>query len=660
MEIFKDIIHRCGKDLGKIVCEMVATRDKEVSQNLPLLPLELKPLSQRVDKTEFSLVVSGEVNRGKSTFINAIIGADILPTFDKETTSQVFKIKNSDIESYSVVYGNGDRKYIKREDLVLYGTQLDSLTVNIEGSENPRILFIEVCYPIKNLPAGVTIVDTPGIGSTFKEHTEIAKGFMQEADAIIYLCSAKHPMVKVDIDFITKSIVPLPTSPNVLFVMSKADQADSEDALRTLIDRAQNQLIANFKDYASIGKIVIPVDSLSLRDSNFAVSAEEKDTLRYVSNFEEVNEAIIRLIERQKFCWLVATFNSAAKYYKLVNAYLDKQIKEYDLNEENREAKLASLNTRLERVEEELGLSRQRVVLTEVSNILSSLRSEIKKEFTSDKSSLITKYYNKVDDLSKGLSSEALNKEAQRLFKDVVEDAVSSWEELCATAVRQIQSALNIYHKECQVEIEEEYNLDTNADNDFSVDLNVTMTERIDAMRGKYFSALFGTTVGVFAINALAATSATVASIVSSAAFLGPAGWIIGGGTILYGLFYGNKKAKEKAFTKAKSEIKKHISEVLEEIYNQLTQTSLLEGKHESMLHSFEKAMEESATNTISEIYNRTKKELEGAKRALLASANTANRVKVVNQQTLWNNFAISLQKIALDLKALKAEFELI
>lgn len=660
MESFKDIIHRCGKDLGKIVCDMVATCDKEVSQNLPLLPLELKPLSERLDKTEFTLVVSGEVNRGKSTFINAIIGADILPTFDKETTSQVFKIKNSDIESYSVVYGNGDRKCIKREDLVKYGTQLDSLTVNIEDSENSRILFIEVCYPIKNLPAGVTIVDTPGIGSTFKEHTEIAKGFMQEADAIIYLCSAKHPMVKVDIDFITKSILPLPTSPNVLFVMSKADQADSEEALRTLVVRAQDQLAANFKNYDGIGKIVIPVDSLSLRDSNFAASAEEKDALRYVSNFEEVNEAIIRLIERQKFCWLVATFNSAAKYYKLVNAYLDKQIKEYDLNEENREAKLTSLNNRLERVEEELGLSRQRVVLTEVSNILSSLRSEIKKEFTSDKSCLVTKYYNQVDDISKGLSSEALNEEAQRLFKDVVEDAVSSWEELCATAVRQIQSALNIYHKECQVEIEEEYNLDANTDNDFSVDLNVTMTERIDAMRGKYFSALFGTTVGVFAINALAATSATVASIVSSSAFLGPAGWIIGGGTILYGLFYGNRKAKEKAFTKAKSEIKKHISEVLEEIYSQLTQTSLLEGKHESMLHSFEKAMEDSATNTISEIYNRTKKELEGAKRALLASANTANRVKVVNQQTLWNNFAISLQKIALDLKALKAEFELI
>jgi hypothetical protein len=300
------------------------------------------------------------------------------------------------------------------------------------------------------------------------------------------------------------------------------------------------------------------------------------------------------------------------------------------------------------------------MVLTEVSNILSSLRSDIKKEFVSEKSNLIRKYNNKVDELSTGLSSESLNEEAQRLFKDVVDDAISCWEELCGTAVRQIQSSLNIYHKECLIEVEEEYNLETTSSNDFSVDLNVSMTERIDAMRGKYFSAMFGTTVGVFAINALAASSATVASIVYSSAFLGPAGWIIGGGTILYGLFYGNKKAKEKALARAKSEIKVHISEILEEIYNQLTQTSLLEGKHESMLHSFEKAMEEGATDTISEIYTRTKTELENAKRALLESANSANRVKVVNQQTIWNNFAISLQKLVPNLKELKVEIETI
>jgi GTP-binding protein EngB required for normal cell division len=660
MENFTKLITSCSNSLSKIIGDMISTREKEVSQNLPLLPVDLKPLSERLGKTEFTLVVSGEVNRGKSTFINAIIGAEILPTYDEATTSQVFKVKNADVESYTVVYGNGDRASITKQDLVKYGTQLNSTDIDIEEDQNKRILFIEVSYPIKNLPAGVTIVDTPGIGSTFKDHTEIAKAFMQEADAIIYLCSAKHPMVKVDIDFIKYSILPLPTSPNMLFVMSKADQADSEEALLKLVSRAQEQLETNFKDNSNISKVVIPVDSLSLRDSNFAGTQEKQEALRYVSNFEMVNNAILRFIDRQKFCWLVASFNSAAKYYKLVNAYLEKQIKEYDLNEGNRESQLATLNTRIDRVEEELGLSRQRMVLTEVSNILSSLRSDIKKEFVSEKSNLIRKYNNKVDELSTGLSSESLNEEAQRLFKDVVDDAISCWEELCGTAVRQIQSSLNIYHKECLIEVEEEYNLETTSSNDFSVDLNVSMTERIDAMRGKYFSAMFGTTVGVFAINALAASSATVASIVYSSAFLGPAGWIIGGGTILYGLFYGNKKAKEKALARAKSEIKVHISEILEEIYDQLTQTSLLEGKHESMLHSFEKAMEEGATDTISEIYTRTKTELENAKRALLESANSANRVKVVNQQTIWNNFAISLQKLVPNLKELKVEIETI
>ena len=108
MENFKDIIRNCGNDLSKVVHDMIATREKEASQNLPLLPLDLIPLSDRLGKTDFTLVVSGEVNRGKSTFINAIIGSEILPTFDKETTSQVFKIKNSEKESYTVVYGNGN------------------------------------------------------------------------------------------------------------------------------------------------------------------------------------------------------------------------------------------------------------------------------------------------------------------------------------------------------------------------------------------------------------------------------------------------------------------------------------------------------------------------------------------------------------------------
>ena len=118
------------------------------------------------------------------------------------------------------------------------------------------------------------------------------------------------------------------------------------------------------------------------------------------------------------------------------------------------------------------------------------------------------------------------------------------------------------------------------------VDLNISMSDRFEAMRGKYFTAIFGVSIGSFALSALAASSSTVAAIVGTSSFLGPAGWIIGGGTLLYGLFYGNKKAKKKAVMKAKTEIKDHLKDLLCEIYNQLTTTSLMNGKYDHFIRT--------------------------------------------------------------------------
>lgn len=652
----KDTIKRNSDQLRDIVKKMVEARNNASANNLPVLPVELEPLAKCLGKSDFTLVVSGEVNRGKSTFINAIIGQDILPTFDKETTSQVFKIKNSNDESFYVVLEDGFKVSIQKDELKKYGTEL-AKEESSSAFSGKRILYLEVNVPIVNLPADVTIVDTPGIGSTFKSHTEIAKGFMQEADAVIYLCSSKHPIVKVDVDFIKSTVLPIKTSPNVLFIMAKADLADSEEALADMVARAESQLKENFKDYPAIGKQVIPIDSLSLKESNSNTNQEMSTALRAVSNFDEVNNAIQHLIERQRFCWLVVTFNCAAKYYKRVNQFLEKQVADYDISEEFRQERLTSIDNRLVRFESELGVNRQREVLEKISNILACLRADLKNEFSSDKSTLLKKYNKRIDEIPKNISSESLNAETQEIFSDLVDDATTTWETLCEETVSEIQNALNIYHNECQVEIDEEYNLQASNDEDFSVDLGVTMSERVDAMRGKYFTAVFGTTIGMFAIGALSTVSSTVASLASSIAF-GPAGLVVAGAAIVYGLFYGNKKAKEKAFNKATSEIKSHIKDILYDIYNQLTAVSLLGGKHESMLKSFEKSIQEGATDTISSIYNKTLQELQAARTEIQKSSNSQNRIKIINQQTLFNNFAIELQKLTVDIKYLNVEFE--
>jgi GTPase Era involved in 16S rRNA processing len=654
MEI-KDKLNSNLALLSEIVDSVISLRNNKNSDNLPLLPEELSILSNNLHKSDFTLVVSGEVNRGKSTFINAIIGQNILPTFDKETTSQVFKIINSKEESYIIVYENGDRVKINKEDLSAYGTQLGKSS---DLSIGKRIVFIEIKVPIKNLPSGVTIVDTPGIGSTFKEHTEIAREFMRQADAVIYLCSSKHPIVKVDIDFVKNTILPLPAIPNVLFVMAKADQADSVEALGNLIQRSENQLKENFPDNPSIGKKVIPIDSLSLIDSNNADSTEVSELLRQTSNFEAVNQSINELIDRQKFFWLVTTYNCIAKYYKRVSQFLTKQISEYDLDSQKRQDKLDSITNNIINLERDLGLSKQRDVLEKVNNILISFKSDIKSEFNSEKSSLLSKYNIKIESLSSKLSSDDVNENAKLYSSQLLEDATDKWDELCSTAISEIQTVLAIYHKECQLKVDEAIELPSIDDSNFSVNMDVTVSDKIDAMRGKYFTAVFGTTVGVFALQALAASSSTVAAIVGSSAFLGPAGWIIGGGTILYGLFYGNKKAKEKAFLKAKTEIKNHLKEILAEIYNQLSKTSLMDGKHESALRLFEKSLQDSSMDTVTNIYSRAKSELESARRSLVDSNIIDNRVKVVNQQKLWNGVAKKMQSITSTIKEMNVYYK--
>ncbi len=650
--------------LGSIVSAIIKARNAETATNLPHIPAELEPLAARLGKTDFTLVVSGEVNRGKSTFINAIIGQDVLPTFDRETTSQVFKIRNSPEESCHLVLDDGSRIAIQKDELKKYGTEL-VIPENGDKLKGKQLLYIEVSVPIANLPAGVTIVDTPGIGSTYKQHTIVAKSFMQEADAIIYLCSAKHPIVKVDVDFIKSTILPLPTYPNVLFVMAKADLADSTEALQQMLKREAEQLEENFADCPTIHKKVIPVNSLALSKSNRYEDSDISSYLRDRSNYDEVNKAIHQLIEKQHYCWLVATFNCAAKYYKRVNQYLEKQISAYDLNETARKQQLDELGTQIARFEEELGSKRQAEIGQKIEAIISALEADIKNEFKpnkADKSELIKKYQARIDAIKSDISTELFNEEAQSILCDLADDSAKSWERLCSDAQKEIQSAVRQYSLKCQIELDKTYDVNQEEETDLAISVDVTWKERIRAMRSESMDAGFGVGLGVAAANGIAAVGvkAGLASVAAmggkvAAILWGPVG---AGAVLLYGVYYGIKKAKEKAFLKAKSELQVEVKNYLDSYYDALVEKTKRNGTRTSILEDYTKSLRSSAVDAMSAVYIQTRKELENARKQIIDSANPANRIKLVNQQTLFNKFAIELKKISSEIKLLNTEAE--
>ena len=73
---------------------------------------------ENIKKDKFVLMIAGEAKSGKSTFINAYLGEDILPMDVKQCTSSIIKIKYGAEFSLSAEYADGRKSEIKGRDAI--------------------------------------------------------------------------------------------------------------------------------------------------------------------------------------------------------------------------------------------------------------------------------------------------------------------------------------------------------------------------------------------------------------------------------------------------------------------------------------------------------------------------------------------------------------
>src|SRR3954469_23932773 len=67
-------------------------------------------LVQKLEADRFHLVVVGEFNHGKSTFVNALLGANVLPVGVTPTTAVIHHLEYSAETRGEVVYESGEKK----------------------------------------------------------------------------------------------------------------------------------------------------------------------------------------------------------------------------------------------------------------------------------------------------------------------------------------------------------------------------------------------------------------------------------------------------------------------------------------------------------------------------------------------------------------------
>jgi len=182
-------------------------------------------LRAKLEAGVFSLVVAGQFKRGKTTFINALLGESLLPTAVIPLTSIVTVISYGKDLKIDAVFQDGRRQTISPGELPLYVTE------KYNPKNEKSVDRVEIEHPSPYLKGGVRIVDTPGIASIHEHNTRTTYGYLPQADAAIFLLSVDPPITQAELHFL-RDVAKL--TARVFFILNKTDttsEADREESL---------------------------------------------------------------------------------------------------------------------------------------------------------------------------------------------------------------------------------------------------------------------------------------------------------------------------------------------------------------------------------------------------------------------------------------------
>ncbi|HVR61953.1 MAG TPA: dynamin family protein [Polyangia bacterium] len=190
----------------------------------------------KLDDERFSVVVLGEFNHGKSTFINALLGEAVLPVGITPTTAVLTHIAHGARPAATLVFGSGRRQSLEP---LTAGALTEWLTVEGQAPKNngaagaDHLHHVEISYPAAILRDRVTIVDTPGVNDINEQRVEITYGYLPRADAAVFLLDATQILTASERQFLEERIL-RSTRERLIFVVAKADLLDAAELEETM------------------------------------------------------------------------------------------------------------------------------------------------------------------------------------------------------------------------------------------------------------------------------------------------------------------------------------------------------------------------------------------------------------------------------------------
>lgn len=217
-----------------------------------------------------SVLVCGEFKRGKSSFINAVLGEDVCVVNEGIATSVISIIRYGENRRVVRSFGNvsEDNSDIRSEEIPF--DDISKFTVgNVDDVSDTVMLEIELPNPL--LKTGFVFIDTPGVGSLDPRHLFLTLYALPKADVIFFMTDANEPITTTEVNFFSEYIAPKQRPVRVL--IGKSDLKSTEE-LSVLFDDMRKNLTDKIKG----GDVeILPVSSLMWSRFNKSQSEKHKE-----------------------------------------------------------------------------------------------------------------------------------------------------------------------------------------------------------------------------------------------------------------------------------------------------------------------------------------------------------------------------------------------
>lgn len=220
------------------------------SEEAKTIRTRLIALGSRLATGRLQLAVVGQFKRGKSTLLNAFLGAEILPSAVTPLTALPTFIRYGKLFRLISEDARGVREDLEARDTSELRKLLEA---RVTEDGNPRnrlgLVHVEIELPATLLATGLVFVDTPGVGSTYRHNTSAAEAALPECDAALFVVSPDPPITEVELAYLKQLRLATSTITivsNKIDVLEERDRERSEKFLRRVVGETTGALPIKF------------------------------------------------------------------------------------------------------------------------------------------------------------------------------------------------------------------------------------------------------------------------------------------------------------------------------------------------------------------------------------------------------------------------------